>query len=69
MKNDEKSKLVEKALNKFPTHSSWGIGRILKQDNPLVFKDVETARDLVRMYRGLLKGDKKSNIDKKRYEQ
>ena len=40
------------ALAKFSEAPSKTIARMLKRDNPELFKDIEDARNLIRIYRG-----------------
>jgi len=69
MKQTISGELVEKAVKKFPINSSWSVARYLKQEYPLVFKDVVNANTLVRQYRGLAgHGDKKQKDRKEAYE-
>lgn len=43
---------VDAAIAKFPSASSHALGRILAAENPLLFKDSDAARALVRTARG-----------------
>lgn len=47
-----KRKVTLEALERFPDTPSKTIARILKRDNPELFKDIEDARSKVRLYRG-----------------
>ena len=47
-----KEKAVLDLLDKFPDHPSHTLSKILYRDNPLLFRDVEAARNAIRYRRG-----------------
>lgn len=49
---DLKRKAVLDLLEKFPDTGSRTIAKILKRDNPEIFRDIEDARGFIRRYRG-----------------
>lgn len=57
MKSNNKTERVKHFLNKFPKLASLSLARVIYNDDPELWKDVEQVRSLVRMYRGA-KGDK-----------
>lgn len=48
-----KRKIVFDALEKFPDTPSKTLARMLYNDNPLLFADIEEARSFIRSYRGV----------------
>jgi predicted phosphodiesterase len=44
--------IAKQYLSRFRNTSSLQIARILADEHPLIFKDIEAARDIVRYYRG-----------------
>ncbi len=49
----ERRALICKYLDKFPDSPNRMLARMLYRDNPSFFNDIEDARGLVRMYRGV----------------
>lgn len=47
-----KGELAMKIIEKFPKHGTRTLADILYKENPLVFKDYESARSIIRTYRG-----------------
>jgi hypothetical protein len=48
----ERRKVIIKYLDKFPDAPTRLLARILVRDEPEYFKDIEYARDILRVYRG-----------------
>jgi hypothetical protein len=60
-------KIIIDHLERFPNTPSTTLARIIARDNPLLFKDIEDARGMIRVYRGQSGKLMRDNMKRKEY--
>ena len=67
--SDMKRKVAFDLLDQFPDAPSNALAKILKRENPIIFKDKEEARSFIRRYRGKSGKGNRKNLSTKKYFQ